>query len=94
MQQPLQSGDATICSNDSAYGTPSLVNSPAKQEGKIKAYVDFKAFDKNYSEYVKKNEDQNRVFNDANELKGGSNDPVKTSDDWTSSMTYTSTNAS
>lgn len=51
---PLQAPDATICSNDSIY-TNSLTNNPQKpHEGKVKAYVDFTEFNKNYEEYLKK----------------------------------------
>lgn len=50
--------DATICSTDSAYidASPVKQTSP-KQEGKIKAYVDFTEFNKNYLEYKSKNRD-------------------------------------
>lgn len=49
--------DATMRSNDSAYNTgnsPSA-NSTTKQDGKIKAYVDFTEFNRNYEAYLQRN---------------------------------------
>lgn len=44
--------DATIRSNDSSYPTASIVsNEPQK---KVKAYVDFTDFNRNYAEYMAK----------------------------------------
>lgn len=53
---PMQGVDATICSNDSSnVNENSLVTNSAKKTGKIKAYVDFTEFNKNYEEYLEKN---------------------------------------
>lgn len=52
---PMQPPDATICSDDSAYAmvNNSLINNGENQ--KIKAYVDFTEFNKNYEQYLEKN---------------------------------------
>lgn len=52
----LQEAEATIRSIDSAYATGNeKVDDPKKpHEVKIKAYVDFTEFNKNYAEYLKK----------------------------------------
>lgn len=51
-----QAVDATICSVDSSTdGQGSMVNTKPKQGAKIKAYVDFSDFNKNYEEYLRKN---------------------------------------
>lgn len=51
-----QAADATICSVDSSTdGQGSMINTRPKQGGKIKAYVDFSDFNKNYEEYLRKN---------------------------------------
>lgn len=52
-----QTADATICSNaSSSYGQASLISNAAKQGGKVKAYVDFTDFNKNYEDHVRKTE--------------------------------------
>lgn len=49
----MQAPDATICSNNSAYAMGNSLGNIAKQEpNKIKAYVDFTEFNKNYQEYL------------------------------------------
>lgn len=52
----LQEPDLTIRSIDSAYATGNgRPDNPKKpHEGKIKAYVDFTEFNKNYAEYLEK----------------------------------------
>lgn len=52
----LHETEATIRSIDSAYATGNgKVDNPKQpHEGKIKAYVDFTEFNKNYAEYLKK----------------------------------------
>lgn len=51
-----QAVDATICSVDSSTdGQGSMVNTRPKPDGKIKPYVDFTDFNKNYEEYLKRN---------------------------------------
>lgn len=63
--------DQTICSEDSNYA--SLNNSSnsraPEQETKIKAYVDFTEFNKNYEEYLKRKGLQ--------EMSDGSLKPIK-----------------
>lgn len=52
----IQPCEATIRSNDSGYAVISndRVNNMPREEGKIKAYVDFKDFQRNYIEYLKR----------------------------------------
>lgn len=54
-QAPMQqAAEATICSIDSnSDGQGSMVNTSHKPEGKVKAYVDFSDFNKNYEDYLK-----------------------------------------
>ena len=54
---PIGATDATICSDDSAYAAQnSIVDDSPKTEGpaKVKAYVDFTDFNRNYEDYLKK----------------------------------------
>jgi len=53
---PMQVADATICSTESNYAINSgACNTAPKHDNKIKAYVDFTEFNKNYEEYLRKN---------------------------------------
>ena len=78
MQRPTKLGDATIRSTDSAYGTAIQT----KPEAKVKAYVDFSAFNKNYAEYIKKKQDQGKKNVASNEGPDQPNSG-KLSEDWT-----------
>lgn len=69
----MQALEATICSTDSSYVMGNNAgNIVLKQEGKIKAYVDFTEFNKNYSEYMEKHGVQ--------ELSDGSSNPSDSED--------------
>lgn len=52
---PIQQTDTTICSNDSNYAINNsrMPSNDPKTNGKIKAYVDFSEFNKNYEEYLR-----------------------------------------
>lgn len=86
---PAHSGDATICSNDSAFGTASLVNSQAKQDGKVKAYVDFTIFNRNYENFKRTGGSVptgrlNQKTGSAGSRKEDNNSNInKNTDDWT-----------
>lgn len=56
MMPNRQAVDATICSNDSgSYASQaSLPNTSIKQSNKVRAYVDFSDFNKNYEEYLRR----------------------------------------
>lgn len=54
--------DATICSNESSYvGTKSVESCTFKEESKIKAYVDFTEFNKNYEKYLQSQQFDGRL---------------------------------
>lgn len=58
---PNQPTDTTICSNDSTYAVNnnSMSSNDLKPGVKIKAYVDFTEFNKNYEEYIKNQSTKN-----------------------------------
>lgn len=51
----MQAPDATICSSEGSYvGNKSIDSSSIKENVRIKAYVDFSEFNKNYEQYLLK----------------------------------------
>lgn len=91
MMPSRSSDDATVRSDaSSSYSQTSLMNS-APKEGKVKAYVDFTEFNRNYEEYLKQQErekakeEEKEAKNDdakASSQKSTDGSDSRSSEDW------------
>lgn len=82
-QKPEQQAvDATICSIDSTGDGPgSMTKAKAKPESKVKAYVDFSDFNKNYEEHLRsKGQKDKDLENDSKQA--ALDNTSKTPEDW------------
>lgn len=79
---PMQVADATVRSNDSSSHTTAnnMTAGVPKQDDKIKAYVDFTEFNKNYEDYLKKK--QEAELQSRNNSNANSEGKSSSSEDW------------
>lgn len=73
---PVQQADTTICSNDSTYAISnnSMSSSDMRTDGKMKAYVDFTEFNKNYDQYLREQAAQKSNDSSSNKNSSDSSD--------------------